>query len=527
MSLKTRWLLLVAWLSLPFLALGIAGGIWLWQQQWGVYWAAGTAIVTLGSWPLIRHLQKLCIRPLEGLNTEKDPNWAPRAEQAWAEVEAFAKKVNPDDVVFNQPETMWVILRQVLELVAKKYYPDSDNAVLETPVPHVLRVAELVLFDVRQAFSTHIPGAHILTINDVMRVQRLAQWGPTLNRMYRVASLAVNPMAALARELAGYIQGKVISASAQETKSWAVNFAVQRAGFYAIQLYSGQLVLDDVALNRPGTSTKQILKTIDQREDKLVEEPLRMLLIGQAKAGKSSLINALFGETRSAVDVIPCTAGIEPFLLEKDGLNRALIFDTAGYADTTAAGKSFDAARDQVLKCDVVLLVCSATTAAREPDLNLLTQLRNLFQADPDRAFPAFLVVLTHIDQVRPFREWAPPYDISQPKNAKAEQIRAALEAVSADLAVSMDQIIPVCLAPNQIYNVNEALVPAIIESLPAAQRSRYLRCLREQKDEAYWDQLWQQSHNAGRVVFKMGMSALHHAGRKLDQWSQKYTRRE
>ncbi|MDB5387445.1 MAG: mnmE 3 [Planctomycetaceae bacterium] len=527
MSLKTRWLLLFAWMSLPFVALVIAGCLWLWQQQWGLYFAAATAIVTLGSWPLIRQLQKLCTDPMEHLGTEKDPNWAPRAEQAWQEVEAFAAQVNPDEVLFDKPETMWVLLRQVLEIVAKKYYPDSDNAVLETPIPHVLRVAELVTNDVRQAFSTHVPGAHILTINDVMRLQRLAQWAPTLNRMYRVASLAVNPMAALARELAGYVQGKVINASAQETKGWAVKFAIQRSGFYAIQLYSGQLILDDVAFNQPRTSTKQILNQVDRREEKLTEDPLRMLLIGQVKAGKSSLINALFGETRSAVDVVPCTGGIEPHLLEKDGLNRALIFDSAGYADVTAAGKAFEAAREQVLKCDVILMVCSALTAAREPDRALLDQLRKLFQADPDRAFPAFLVVLTHIDQVRPFREWAPPYNISEPQSPKAEQIRAAVEAVTTDLAVSMDQVIPVCLAPGQAYNVDEALIPAIVEALPAAQRSRYLRCLREQKDEQYWDQLWQQSHNAGRVVFKMGLNMLHQAGRKLDQLGQKLTRKD
>jgi predicted GTPase len=527
MSLKTRWLLLFAWISLPFVALLIAGSIWLWQHQWGVYFAAGTAIVTIGSWPLIRQLQKLCTGPLAHLGTEKDPNWPPRAEQAWKEVEAFAATVNPDHVQFDKPETMWLLLRHVLELVAKKYYPDSDNALLETPIPHVLRVAELVTYDVRQAFSTHVPGAHILTINDVMRLQRLAQWAPTLNRMYRVASLAVNPMAALARELAGYVQGKVINASAQETKAWAVKFAIERAGFYAIQLYSGQLVLDDVAFNQPRSSTKQILTQVDRHEEKLAEDPLRMLLIGQVKAGKSSLINALFGETRSAVDVVPCTAGIEPHLLEKDGLNRALIFDSAGYADVTAAGKAFEAAREQVLKCDVILMVCSAMTAAREPDRVLLDQLRKFFQADPDRAFPAFHVVLTHIDQLRPFREWAPPYDISDPKSPKAVQIRAAVEAVTTDLAVSLDQVIPVCLAAGQNYNVDEALVPAIVEALPAAQRSRYLRCLREQKDEQYWDQLWQQSHNAGRVVFKMGMSALHQAGRKLDQLGQKFTKKD
>lgn len=527
MSIKTQWILLLAWLSLPFLLLGMAGSLWLWEHHWTFYYAAITLVVTAVSWPLLRVVQKRCTRPLEKLSEDPDPNWPPRANLAWQDVEALANRVDADQIPLDDPEALWKVLREVLELVAKRYFPDSDNPVLETPVPHVLKVVELVSIDLREAFSTHVPGSHILTLNDALRLHRLSEWFPTLNRLYRVAYLAVNPTAALARELAGYMQGKAINASTRETKQWAVQFAIRRAGYYAIQLYSGQLVLDGVHFRQPTSTTKQILEQVEQRDTALEEDPLRMLVIGQVKAGKSSLINALFGETRSAVDVVPCTIGIEPHLLERDGLQRALIFDTAGYADVESAGKALIAARDQILKCDVILLVCSAQTAAREPDRRLLNEVRQIFQDDPDKSFPAFLVVLTHIDQLRPFREWTPPYDIARPQNPKAQQIREAVDAVSEDMQIPIDQVIPVCLAPDRTYNVDEALVPAIIESLPDAQRSRYLRCMREHRDDAYWSQLWQQSRNAGRVVLKLGVHALHQAGRKLDEFGQRISKRE
>lgn len=527
MSIKTLWILLLVWLSLPFLLLGAAGSLWLWEHQWGFYFAGVVAIVTTVSWPLLRTVQKLCNQPLKKLSVEPDPNWPPRAELAWQDVETIANGINVDDVPLDQPEALWKVLENVLQTVAKRYHPNSTNAVLETPVPHVLKVVELVAIDLREAFSTHVPGSHILTLNDVLRLKRLAGWFPTLSRVYRVASLAVNPTAAIARELAGYIQGKAINASAMETKQWALQFAVRRAGFYAIQLYSGQLILDDVEFREPTSATEEILGQVQQRDQNLQADPLRILVIGQVKAGKSSLINALFGETRSAVDVVPCTDGIEPHLLERDGMQRALIFDSAGYADVASAGKSLKQAREQVLKCDAILLVCSAMTAAREPDSRLLTELRAIFQADPDRAFPAFLVVLTHIDQLRPFREWSPPYNIIQPTTPKAKQIRDAVDAISADLHVPLEQIIPVCLAPEMTYNVDEALMPALLEALPAAQRSRYLRCMREHRDDAYWNQLWQQSKNAGRVALKMGIQALHTATRKLDDFGQQIGRRD
>ena len=525
MSIKTQWILLLAWLSLPFVLLGIAGSLWLWEHEWTIYYAALVLVITTVSWPVLRIVQKRCTRPLEKLSVEADPNWPPRAEQAWQDVEGIATRIDADTIPLDQPEVLWKILREVLDVVARRYFPDSDSPVLETPVPHVLKVVELVSMDLREAFSTHVPGSHILTLNDALRLHRLAEWFPTLNRLYRVAYLAVNPAAALARELAGYMQGKAINASARETKQWAVQFAIRRAGYYAIQLYSGQLVLDGVHFKQPTSSTKQILEQVEQRESVLDADPLRMLVIGQVKAGKSSLINALFGETRSAVDVVPCTAGIEPHLLERDGLQRALIFDSAGYADVESAGKALVAARDQIVKCDVILLVCSSQTAAREPDRRLLGEVRQIFQADPDKAFPAFLVVLTHIDQLRPFREWNPPYDIVRPQNPKAQQIRDAVDAVAEDLQIPVDQVIPVCLARDQTYNVDEALVPAIVESLPDAQRSRYLRAMREHRDDAYWGQLWDQSRNAGRVVVKFGIHALHQAGRKLDEFGQRISK--
>ena len=52
-------------------------------------------------------------------------------------------------------------------------------------------------------------------------------------------------------------------------------------------------------------------------------EPLRVLLVGQVKAGKSSLVNAMFGDLKAAVDVLPTTRGVVPLVLDRDGLRRA------------------------------------------------------------------------------------------------------------------------------------------------------------------------------------------------------------
>ena len=80
--------------------------------------------------------------------------------------------------------------------------------------------------------------------------------------------------------------------------------------------------------------------------DVLDKEPLRILVVGQKKSGKSSLVNALFGEYRAATDVVPRTDQVEPYVLEREGLQQAIVLDTAGYdiadpaADAEAAGSN-------------------------------------------------------------------------------------------------------------------------------------------------------------------------------------------
>ena len=114
---------------------------------------------------------------------------------------------------------------------------------------------------------------------------------------------------------------------------------------------------------------------------------------------------------------------------------------------------------------------------------------------------PAVLVALTHVDQLRPPGEWNPPYDLARPAGPKARHMVEAMQAVAEDLSVAQSEIVPVCLTPGQWYNVEDALVPAIAQQLPQAQRVRYLRCLRQFHEEEYWERLRQQAVQAGRIL--------------------------
>ena len=87
--------------------------------------------------------------------------------------------------------------------------------------------------------------------------------------------------------------------STDTVKRWAVSYFVRRTGYYAIQLYGKQLVLDDgIHTDSPLKQSKKDVREEIVRTAKVNSEPLRILVVGQKKTGKSSLINALYGEHR-------------------------------------------------------------------------------------------------------------------------------------------------------------------------------------------------------------------------------------
>jgi predicted GTPase len=504
--LKLWWTLVLTLLSIPYLVLFTVGSLWLFQYGMLWEWLGISAVCTVAGWVLARWL-----RPQEILTATIRPGeaWPASGQEAWKQVESLALRIQQENPSVDRPERIWEVLREVLETVARHYHPNSSLAVLEIPAPHVLRIVELVAHDLRETFASRVPGSHILTLNDLRRLGRWATLSQHFYLVYKILIFGLNPVAGLLREVRDAASGGLAGVSGDEVKRWAWGFCVRKAGYYAIQLYSGHLVLDDVQVDRCQTRrSQQDARQADAQQEQLAEEPLRILVLGQVKAGKSSLINALFGETRAAVDVVPRTRNVEPYVLNRQGIPQAIILDTAGYAGDLP-GEGFDEAKRQILQCDLVLMVCSAQSASRDADRRLLDAVRRFYQSDPDRIMPPVVSVLTHIDQLRPFTEWNPPYDLAQPTSVKARNMGDAVTAVAQDLGLGDDEpVIPVCLKPEQWYNVEEGLAPAILQSASEAQRVRYLRCLREYHQEEYWQRLWQQAVHSGRILAKLGVAS-------------------
>jgi uncharacterized protein len=501
MKFSPRWLVGIAGIVLPVITLLPLGLLWLWQQGLILEWLLVLACVGGAAWLLLvwmnrKHTVVLTDKP----EVQPNPHWPDRNRAAWDKATAITEKLTPADYPLDDPQRLIELGRETVTAVARHYHPKSKNAPLEIAIPYLLMIIELVSKDLRILLD-NIPFSHMLTIHDLMRGHSLASFASKCYDVYRLGAMAINPVGAVLRELRDLTAHQALRYPADEIKTWLLQSYVKQVAYYAIELYSGALVLSD----RPTTEyITRYSRTDLERRALPAEEPLRLLVVGQVKAGKSSLINALFGELRAMTDVLPLTSGITPYVLERDEAGRMIVLDSAGYAGP-AADQGFHEAQAELLRSDLILLVCSATNAARHADRQLLNNINALFQRRPDLIAPPLLCVLTHVDQLRPLREWDPPYNIAQPQRAKEQAIRAAMEATAEDLGIDASDVIAVNSRPEQTYNIEEGVIPAILGKLDQAQRVQYLRCLRELKREDHWNRLRDQAWKTGRILLDAG----------------------
>jgi predicted GTPase len=357
----------------------------------------------------------------------------------------------------------------VLDAVGRHFHPASQNPRLELTLGQVVEIGELVLRDLRIEVLDAIPGGRGITLAHLNRMRGLGAYVPMVSGATRVAILAnrirrwiVAWPVALAYELVNAVDASPVAAVQRQIDRTAADLFVRRVGTYAIKAFSDQASLDTAAI-----------RAIAQ------EKLLRMLVLGPLNAGKSSLVNAIFGQSRVKRDILPCPGLGEELVLDRDDAPRAIVLDSDGFggADGEAARQHLFDAMGSV---DLIIAVTSARQAARHLECQTLDEIRRRSAQTPRRACPPILVAVTHIDLLRPAQEWNPPYDLLDGDAPKEQSIRQAVEAIATDFQVSLDRVIPVSLRAGAEYNVEESLLPAIGAALPDAERAKFLRVVEE-----------------------------------------------
>lgn len=482
--------------ALPLVTLPVLGALWLWQHEAAIVWVAALLACSALAYGLNGWLDRRARAQLQLEVSGPAPHWPPSETAAWAQVEALADGLDLQAWPLTDGAGLLRLGRMTVERVARQYHPQAQSPLLALSVPHLLRIIELAARDLGREVREQIPLSDRLTIGRFVEMKRWLELAQDVNGLWRTGRLVINPVNAVLTEAAEHLRNRAFGAVKTDIQRWLLQEYVRRTGRYAIEVYSGRLLFTDGDPQERMTESSAADVAADVSA---VVEPLRILVLGQKHAGKSSLVNALIGTSRAAVDAVLGTEAFRAYRLERDGFTTALVIDSPGL-DELAARQREQAAAD----ADLILWVCPAHRADRALDRVALDAMRDHFAAHPELHAPPVLVVMTQIDRLRPVSEWLPPYDLTDDSRAKARHIVDALAAVTADLAVPVSDIVPVCLAPGRSYNVDDVLWAAILERQSLADRARTLRCLDSARRGERADLIWKQFRQAGRVLARL-----------------------
>src|SRR5438876_7560396 len=417
----SRWriILVVFLITIPLLVLAGMGSYYLWTKglSFHVWWPlAGCMILGyLLAW--YWQQKRMLLRPVDFTAPR---HWTERDQEAWKLVKARAEqasKINMDDFVEFQ---FYVdTAQEMAEELSRFYHPNAKDPIGSLTIPEILAVIELAAHDMSELVDQHLPGGHLLTINDWRRAKQVSDWYRTANNAYWLISAVFSPINTGIRYTTSKLgMSRPFQLLQQNLLTWFYTAYVHRIGTYLIDVNSGRLRVGARRYQEllKGMAADSAAPGVDGDAAEQIGQ-VTITVVGQVKSGKSSLINALLGEQRARTDVLPATDEITRYELGSEGIpTRLVVLDTVGYGHTGPREDQMRATEEAARQSDLLLLVLHARNPARQADLTMLRSLKQWFASRIDLKMPPILGVMTHIDLLSPAMEWAPPYNWTKPE---------------------------------------------------------------------------------------------------------------
>ncbi|MGR5147298.1 GTPase family protein [Photobacterium alginatilyticum] len=444
--------LLIASVFAPVLILAGIGVVSLIQDGRWLLFAALVAISSVAviiPYVLFRRLRKADEQALESIpeyDVEPSGQWSKFDTETW---QALNQRI---DVLLSS-NAEWESLRDhALVLVnetAQHYHPDKPSKELAFTAPEFLLMVEEVSHRYRHFLLNHVPFAEKIRITTLKQGYQQKDKLGVAKQVYDIYRVfrAMTP-AGLVAEARGQILGRIFDEVSDEVQAKLKRVLLQEVASVAIDLYSGRFAAKDSEL---GASSVQ---SSDQEQVAADIEPLRVAVIGQVSAGKSSLINAIVGNMVAEVSALPSTDRLTIHRCEVDGVDWIHLADLPGIDGTSETDALLV---EQITNSDLVFWVLKANQSARQLDI-ALRQKVDAFYSDEkqrNRKRPTILALLNQVDRLKPVNDWTPPYNLTNPNSLKGQTIKAALAYNQLQLAP--DEIIPVAVCNDkENYNIEQ-----------------------------------------------------------------------
>lgn len=491
-SLYLRGAMIFLALLLPMLSLLPLGWLWLWERGWALYWVAGAFTLSAVAFTVqaiaLRRTLREAPEPVEAMDeVAADPSWTAREQAAWTAVEAIAANVKPSELT-DRDRFLNLGLRAI-EAVARQIHPQDRNPLWKFTIPEALALVERVSGDLKPFVIENIPLGDQLTVGQVLKIYGWRSAIGMAERAYDIWRLIrlVNPVTAAAQEAREQITKHLYANVRDQLAKQLARAYVREVGRAAIDLYGGRLRVSEAVLSTHVSATT--LRDRGQATGRA--EPLRILVAGQAGAGKSSLVNALSKEVRAVVDAPGGTRDYQAYEVELEGLTGAMVIDSPRIG---AAAKAQRAFADKASDSDLVVWALGANRDDARVDLAAISAIRSHFAKRPHRRLPPIIIALTHIDKLAK-RLPGPHGEIDLEDPAVVETVRLVAEG----LGVPKNDVVPVSLVPGYTPFNLEQLSMRIAARVPDARQAQLLRLMEDAAPKWSVRRVFGQAGNAAR----------------------------
>ena len=473
-----RWVILAISAVLPVLI--IMGFGFVLALQYG-YLLELSLAVTISTLAVIVPLYFLS---LESKNTENEAVGAINADIDDGLVKASSDWSQAELVIWNEAKAYsreqvesgieWGGLNkaglEVLDLVAQRF----GKKTLDFSVPEGLKLFEEVSRRYKLVVKENIPGIEYLTISHIkagyaaydkygavgQKVIKAAIWANHVKNLY------FNPLKVAVDLTKQQVTSSMTKGFVEDIQIKSKQALLDEVAAVAMDLYSGRFSLEDddlVISNASETDSNNLAQDL---------EPIRIVIVGQTGAGKSSIVNVLKSELAAEVDILPSTQTATVYgAVIKDIAVR--LVDLRGLEGESLTEKHM---LKEMTQADLVLWVLKANQSARDLDKQLHDQL-SAYYADPKQVSskkPTVISVVNQVDKLKPLAEWQPPYDLESPVTAKGKIIAEALSYNHQLL--QPDLILPLSIADNKAHFGVERLKQTLLDCIEDAnnvQRNR------------------------------------------------------
>lgn len=347
-------------------------------------------------------------------------DWSHRELEIWQQAKTYSRERLASNADWSDMDKQALL---VFNLVAKAYHKKS----LDFSIAEGLKLIEEVSRRYRLVLKEHIPAVDIIKVSHLKSGYKLydkyGDMGPVLFNVLRglnyAKNIVINPGKAASDFIKQQFSSNMTEGLVDEMQLKAKAALLDEVAAVAINLYSQRFSIDEQDI-KPSASLES-----DKAYLAAELEPIRVVIVGQIGAGKSSLINLLNGTFAVEVGVLATTEGVTVCEAQL-GEAKIKLIDLPGL---DGQPRSETLIFSEFLKADLVLWLVRANQPARDLDNKFrqrvtehYAQLNNISHKQP-----TMICIVNHVDMLNPVNDWQPPYDLTDTKSAKAQIISQAL----------------------------------------------------------------------------------------------------